>query len=317
VTSTKESPTREQTEALAEKLWVKRGSPKNDNPECDWHEAVTLFKDPWLRARVRPWFPPEDLLWQVWAREELLPYLAIEATADSAALSEELTRQRRRFAREAALLVAVLDGAPESSRARYRPCIGSSAEPARQAIEGRDQAFYRTCYATFSQFGGVLVDQEPCSLSTMHSLKPRAFQDGCAVVFETKHPVQDAIAAATRLRRVLAEANAQQNLSWADQFHARLSIGSGWREVVEGLPDARRDMIVVASASLSHLDPVYRRLLFAGGVEPAQGHAASHDSQEPVDAAVFKKVSKYLHRIPGNGGSDVPGTNPLGGRNGR
>jgi len=310
-------PTKAHTAHLAERLWVRRQRRQDFQKTSvdDWCEAEQILSDPWLVARIQSWFEPEDILWQLWARDNLRPYLAIEVAAEPKGLVNTLQRAQRSQAGKT-FLIAVLDGAPEAGRAAYRRHLRGevAGDPSPSDTEPKDDLFYRLCYTSCCLYLGVLVDQEPCSIKAMKSLKPRTYQDGCAVAFPAKAPLHHAVTAAARLLRVLSNYNIEKHLSWKEQLHARVSIGSSWEQAVCCLPHAERDEIVIASECLDGLDATYRQLCLATGARP--GPANNSSSQEPSHAAELAKISEYLQQVPRRDPVVVPPADPVDGHNG-
>jgi hypothetical protein len=297
--TTVEVPTFAQKNGVAGHVWIKRGCPMSHDPRADWEEAERVLSDQWLRARLLPWSPTEEILWQSWARKSLRPYIAIEAKANPMQLAADLASIEASLKLHTSTqtrLIAVLDGAPEFSRFCHLTFTGNPWPP-EQVIDAKDTLFYKFCYSSFCLHGGVILDQEPCSLNWMVPSKPRRYQDGCAVAFPATVSLPEVLAAALRLGRVLSSYNTEQHIPWTDQLHARVSLSSSWAQAVRYLPDAWRNEIVIDPDSLTALEPGYQELCRAAGVKPGLSYRPSRFSQELDDAVGLAKVSEYLRRV--------------------
>lgn len=215
--------------------------------------------DHWRRAE-------SEVLWELWARSTLRPYLAIAAAAAPSQVRELLAKVCPLDADTVGVMV-VLDGAPEYSRhwyGRYSDIL--PLEPPEARIERKDGVFCQFCVEAMKHYGMDAVCPSDIESDQIIS---RPFQDAVISCVRGKSRIEKALIAALRFRQDLNLYNDSRKLVWDERIHARVAIASDWDSVLTCVVHACRDQVVVSRSCLMAMepDPLRRQLLLASGIK--------------------------------------------------
>jgi hypothetical protein len=266
------APMRSRVESIAYSIWERRGKGVSvpESMKEDYLTALKAVNDDSFARQLDACKTPEELEWFIWAGRILRRYITIDAAADPDALTRLLLMLESGTGpsvKPTARLLVVLDGSPEYSRAAFIK-HRNNGTPAEQVIERKDQAFYRRCLTSVTNFGGTLLGQQRPSLTSYGQFQDRAFQDGAAAVFFGDSGLVSAIAATVRLMATLSDYNLYHASNWCEELHARVSIGYNWDQSVLCLQDTCRDEVEFASDAYAALPPDLQTVLRAAGVKP-------------------------------------------------
>lgn len=261
---------------IAYHIWERRGRPCSDGRE-EWNQAIEVHLDRkaariseiafdrWLERGKPCGTPLEDwsaakvhVAWEAWARAKLRPYLSIEAVARAGHLGETDLGRNPRISAANTCLIALLDGAPEYSRWCHQ-ALSTNCRPPEYYVKLKDSRFQKICTSTFRLFGGEFPDRPDESGDASNN---RAFQDACVVAF-TGHEHTRALQAALHLRHSLMDENEQQNRSWNERVHARITIAHGFVAAAQCLQNTWRDEITLPADILASFSDAERSLLLA------------------------------------------------------
>jgi len=191
-------------------------------------------------------------------------YLAIDAVERADDIVAELQGAADALGQSGqseAAVIAVLDGAPENCRESSRWERENAA-----AFEEKDARFYECCCNILSLSGGsVLVRPDSPKLS--YPPGQRLYQDGCAAVFAQAY---EAIAAALRLHRTLADLNERMGLACMERYSTRIAIARRWPRLIPLVRHVWRGETVVHPDLYRAFDASCQEILSAVGVKPAR-----------------------------------------------
>lgn len=235
----------------------------------DWLEAKEMQSQDWVQLRQRLGYSSEEIVWERRVRAAFQRrYLALEAHVDPIGLEASFEAALGKLSETihaTSVLLAVLDGAPEYSRACYVMRSNNGRRP-EQITEQKDSRFCEFCWHTFSLYGGTFLDQAQNQETIRFDATSRSFQDGCAVVFAEDKPLRSALTAAVALHQTLSAYNQHKSLRWDERLNARIVVGSSWKRVIPCLCRTWRNETVVEQQCLVGIDSDYKELLFAAGV---------------------------------------------------